>query len=485
MPSRSQEALWRRGKANSQGELPPGTDNGSSGGEYPPITPDAPLGAPVSMYANAAPGGSVASDTQEITFGARIHPLLAGGVQSIKWYRASAAASAKGIIVLWNMDGTVVAAKQFDGISGTGWKSIDLPCVLPLDITKAYISSVYKPVNVSDTVYYQALANDFATTGKTASDGSFSMPPSDGTVVRGYAQRNNLFNYYDGNPTLPDDHFNGGNYYVDCGYVRGTIPAKPEFLRGYPDATNTGILPGSTLTPHAGELHVTTNGAVIQNLDISGRVHIEATNVTIRNCKARSGGTNATGVIYVNPSSGNWTGTRVLNCDLFGDNTSDGVKGVIINGGEVAFCNIYGSEDGISFYGDNGNYHDNYIHDLSATANADPHFDGIVTDGNADNWQIVHNTIFIPSNGTSCCNINNYFGNVVGGAIRDNLCDYGSYSILIDGRFTNTPGSIVDDIEVTNNITFRAGNMWFPLTDLSATNVIWTGHGWLAKPATW
>jgi len=54
---------------------------------------------------------------------------------------------------------------------------------------------------------------------------------------------------------------------------------------GYPDATNTGVPAGTTLTT-SGCITVTTNGAVIQNLSITDcNITVKANNVTIKNTR--------------------------------------------------------------------------------------------------------------------------------------------------------------------------------------------------------
>lgn len=57
---------------------------------------------------------------------------------------------------------------------------------------------------------------------------------------------------------------------------------------GYPDATNTGVPAGVTLT-NTTNLTVSTNGAVVENRYITGRLTISANNVTVRNVRIVSG----------------------------------------------------------------------------------------------------------------------------------------------------------------------------------------------------
>jgi hypothetical protein len=55
---------------------------------------------------------------------------------------------------------------------------------------------------------------------------------------------------------------------------------------GYPDATNTGTT--GSLTAINGDLHTTTDGQTIQNVDIHGTLFIDNSNVTISNVKVES-----------------------------------------------------------------------------------------------------------------------------------------------------------------------------------------------------
>jgi hypothetical protein len=70
---------------------------------------------------------------------------------------------------------------------------------------------------------------------------------------------------------------------------------------GYPDATNTGVPAGTTLTPSTSKT-VTTNGTVISGAEITGTVTVAADNVTIKNSKIirTSGGSGTYGVILNN-----------------------------------------------------------------------------------------------------------------------------------------------------------------------------------------
>jgi hypothetical protein len=70
------------------------------------------------------------------------------------------------------------------------------------------------------------------------------------------------------------------------GYVQFKAPAGGI---AKPIATNTGWQPtGVTLTPMVGNITITTDGTVIDSKDISGYIHIQANNVTIKRSRLKT-----------------------------------------------------------------------------------------------------------------------------------------------------------------------------------------------------
>ncbi|MDB5605253.1 MAG: hypothetical protein JWP25_2153, partial [Bradyrhizobium sp.] len=109
---------------------------------------------------------------------------------------------------------------------------------------------------------------------------------------------------------------------------------------GWPDATNTGLPAGVTLTP-SGDLVITKAGTVISGLNITGTVTIQAANVTLENCKITS-----SSYFVVNVAAG-VTGAVVQNCEINGLGGTSGNVG--INGqGTFVGNNIYNVENGIN-----------------------------------------------------------------------------------------------------------------------------------------
>jgi fibronectin type 3 domain-containing protein len=88
---------------------------------------------------------------------------------------------------------------------------------------------------------------------------------------------------------------------------------------GYPDATNTGVPAGTTLTP-SGSITASTPGQVIDGKDVSGTITIAANNVTVQNTRVTlnsgsCGTTNACGNYEIKVNDG-VTGAVIKNVEL-------------------------------------------------------------------------------------------------------------------------------------------------------------------------
>jgi hypothetical protein len=95
-------------------------------------------------------------------------------------------------------------------------------------------------------------------------------------------------------------------------WLGATTPASAACLPqpsacGYPDETNTGVPPGTTLTS-SGSRTVSTNGAVLRGLDITGTVTVTADNVTIEDSRVtRTSGGSGSYAVILNNGADNFT----------------------------------------------------------------------------------------------------------------------------------------------------------------------------------
>jgi hypothetical protein len=76
---------------------------------------------------------------------------------------------------------------------------------------------------------------------------------------------------------------------------------------GYPDASNTGVPAGTALTPSSSRT-ITTNGTVLNGLEITGTVIVAADNVTIKNSRIRAtAGGSGSYAVQLNNGADNFT----------------------------------------------------------------------------------------------------------------------------------------------------------------------------------
>ena len=99
----------------------------------------------------------------------------------------------------------------------------------------------------------------------------------------------------------------------------GTVVVDPPLGSVYPNATNTGVSAGTVPLKASGPLMLSTPGQVVNGLDISGGVDIQASNVTLENCIIHVTDANANWVVSV---LGGLTGVMIKNCEIIGPGLS-------------------------------------------------------------------------------------------------------------------------------------------------------------------
>ncbi len=213
---------------------------------------------------------------------------------------------------------------------------------------------------------------------------------------------------------------------------------------GVPNASNTGVRPGTNLTSK-GSYTVTTPGAVVQNLDISGTLTIKASNVTVRNSRIRTGGNY--GVWFDQSVSG------VVLEDLTIIGTGAGCSaGVAPTGRWTARrLNVSGCEDGVKMHG-NQRLEDSYIHSLRVGATT--HNDAVqVTSGN--NGVIRNNNLIAPVQNAAIMMSSN-FGSVDNWTITGNRFAGGTYTVYVRNQGHGNPSRIqlTDNTWVTDSWLF-------------------------------
>ena len=247
----------------------------------------------------------------------------------------------------------------------------------------------------------------------------------------------------------------------------------------WPNASNTGVPSGVSLTSYSGPMTITQDGAVIDAKEIHGTIVIAASNVTIKRSKimgridADSGGASVT----------------VVESEI--DAGRDQAPGVGFRNVTVLRSNIHGGQHSV-LCGDNCRVESSWLHDQYLPSNDDWHLNAYLSNGGS-NVVLVGNTLQCtpPDNG------------VTGGCTAD-ASFFGDFepvkNVTIDGNlFKSTPGGYcgtfgynrskpygtqASGITVVNNV-FEHGSggkcgYWGPVTGFpSGSGNSWTNNRWV------
>ena len=245
-------------------------------------------------------------------------------------------------------------------------------------------------------------------------------------------------------------------------------------IEEWPNASNTGVPAGTSLTAYSGPATINTDNTVIDSKLITDCLVIGADNVTITKSKFESNGCSWQ---LLNDWNSGATGLLVEDCefDALGNTTGDAC--ININNAIIRRCNIHGTYDCVKF-GNDLLFEDNYVHD-PLIFGPDPHADGMQT-LNANTTTIRHNTIIMPIDATSCI-INGPADELVNLTIENNL--FAGANWVLYGGSPGTP--TITNVQIINNwvstqiVSTGGGSGVF--TDVEPPIVI-SGNRWFDGP---
>lgn len=234
-------------------------------------------------------------------------------------------------------------------------------------------------------------------------------------------------------------------------------PAPAPAPGRFPDASSTG--PSGSLKSSS-SVRVTQNGAVVENLAVSGSVTVEADNVTVRNLHIEATGQYGLKV----------TGKNVLIEDVEIDGQAACDIGLSPYGEWTARrLDVEGCVDGFGMKS-NQVLEDSYCHDLRRYSGT--HNDCIQTVGGT-NSVIRGNNLNAPYHQTSCILIQTEFAPARNWLVENNRLSGGGYSISSRPKVHGTPTGIT----IRNNVFVRGSHQWgthyLDVNDLSWSNNTW------------
>jgi hypothetical protein len=262
---------------------------------------------------------------------------------------------------------------------------------------------------------------------------------------------------------------------------------------GFPEASNTGVPAGTTLTDYTGPMMITVDGTVIDGKTITGDLRVRATDVVVKNSKIH-------GDVRIDPDDAGTAysftvqDSEIDAGDVAGNDAYDGTG--IGDGNFTAIrVNVHGGKRSIACLF-NCTVRDSWLHDQAADATGVAHESAIRM---GDGATIIHNTLLcnaptIPPDAGCSADLTGYgdFAVIQNNLIQNNLfkattggtCAYGGSSA---GKPFSDGANNIRFVENTfergttpsDHGTFVCG-YYFPITDFdsAAPGNAWTGNVW-------
>jgi hypothetical protein len=262
--------------------------------------------------------------------------------------------------------------------------------------------------------------------------------------------------------------------------VSNTVPVPPTSPGGFPDASNTGVPVGTTLTRYTGPCTITST-TTLNNVDATGclALLIRAPNVVINSSK----------LPRIDVTDSRIGSVSIADSTILGGNWSDGaVWGYNIT---VTRSNITGGQHNFHCAG-NCTLTDSWLHDQYNPDGQSYHNNAFITNGGS-NMLVRHNTLhctaILNSTDGGCSGDFSLFGDfdpVSNVRLENNLLKANNSSIsycAYAGYQPSKPFPIPDHITFIGNVFERGPNnkcgvygpvtSWYP----SSTNV-WSNNTW-------
>jgi len=238
---------------------------------------------------------------------------------------------------------------------------------------------------------------------------------------------------------------------------------KPPSASGFPDATNTGVPRGTTLTPYTGPCTITTSNLVIDAKLIKCSVLVRAKGVVIKRSK-------------IIGQLGTWEDTP-FSYTLEDSEVDAGiVQGAVVGSTNITVirANIHGGATSVYCYS-SCTIRDSYLHGQRLPDTADWHLGAFLANDNGHdpggrtNAVLIHNTIHCDAQpnagerGGCSGDVNLYgdFGPITYVTIDNNLIAANPTGVsfcLYGGESKSKPYPHADHVVVVNNVFQRGSN---------------------------
>ncbi len=251
--------------------------------------------------------------------------------------------------------------------------------------------------------------------------------------------------------------------------------AKPSAC-GYPDATNTGVPAGTTLTPRSGEVSVTSAGTTVKDLAVTGEILVEANNTTLEDDEVIASAGSGNRGIYIAPGV---TGTVIDHDTCHGEGS--GSQYCVFNkdsSTKIEDSYLYNCGECLNGPGTITNS----FFDVTAVISGE-HYEDIYYGGGEGSLIVNHDTMLNPQGQTATVFASNDFGDQDTLTITNNLLAGGGYTLYGGASCTTGEcGTVNGPVTVTGN---RFSNKYYPESGYYGVGAYfktavttWSGNFW-------
>ena len=222
---------------------------------------------------------------------------------------------------------------------------------------------------------------------------------------------------------------------------------------GYPDATNTGVPAGTTLTPRSGEVSVTAAGTTVKDLAVTGEILVEANNTTVEDDEVTVSAGSGNRGIYIAPGV---TGTVIDHVTCHGE--GKGTQYCVFNkdsSTKIEYSYLYNCGECLNGPGTITNS----FFDVTAVISGE-HYEDIYYGGGEGSLIVNHDTMLNPQGQTATVFASNDFGDQDTLTITNNLLAGGGYTLYGGASCTTGEcGAVKGPVTVSGN---RFSNTYYP-----------------------
>ena len=403
---------------------------------------------PTSMFITGDSPQFIDPTTDSYELGMKFRPLVDGKVSGVKFYKAPGSTGTH-TGNLWKLNGEHMATVTFQNETASGWQQAVFDEPMDVIAGTTYIISYSIPEGK-----FAYIPNYFTSQGITTQYLT--------ALAKGVEGDNGLF--ADNPDEFPTGSYNDTNYMVDALFIPNPGAAGPAakpldnsaVYAGFPGSNNTGVPVGKRLPTRDRGMQIYEDGAIVENIEMSGQVDIRADNVLIRNSKLN-------GFVYLDTDIPQYTNYTFTIRDVEINNGVNQRGAVSLGNFTLERVNIHGGQMS-TLCGGNCTVTDSWFHGQYVPADQDWHLGGFLSNGGA-NMTVSGNTI--------ACDTPN---NQVGGGCSGDLNLFGDFApiedILLEGNFFlaspgatyclnlgynafKTYGPQANNIDVLNNVFQR------------------------------